>query len=201
MFINVPKGFKPSDIKRCGIIYKTQSYSYILSDIENRNKKNTLLLNGCGFYNYIYDICNTYLFIIGNQKGNKDINPNKIDFLAKILKFEYLLNNKNRKIQKFDVPSGIFTITSKERWLQDDLMGDSSILIDNIIKHKKIHLQAYERPYERYMRYLCDNPETNIGTFKNGLCKDLLTQNYIQLMKDTSIDGYIIKTDDRPFIC
>ena len=201
MFINVPKGFKSSDIKKCGIIYKTQSYSYILSDIANRNKKNTLLLNGCGFYNYIYDICNTYLFIIGNQKGNKDINPNKIDFLAKILKFEYLLNNQNRKIQKFDVPSGMFTIVSKERWLQDDLMGVNSILIDNIIKNKKVHLQAYERPYERYMRYLCDNPETNVGTFKNGLCKDLLTQNYIHIMKDTNIDGYIIKTDDRPFIC
>ena len=77
-----------------GKIYKDEGYSYILSDVENKNIDNTLILNGYGFYNYIYEIYNTYLFLIGNQIKKRIINPNKVDFLSKIMKFEYLLNNK-----------------------------------------------------------------------------------------------------------
>ncbi len=201
MFLNVPTKLTKRDIKNCGIIYKDEGFSYVLSDLQNRDKNKTLNLNGYGYFNYVYNVYDTYLFIIGNQVKNKDINPNKIDFLSKILKFEYLLAHKNKQVQKFDVPSGVFTIISKERWLKGDFIGSQSKSIDFIIKHKKVHLQSYERPYERYMRYICDNPENSLGTFKNGLCKDLLTQNYIYIQKDTSIDGYIIKTDNSLFEC
>lgn len=196
MFLNIPE-IKKKDIKYCGIIFKDNNYFYILSDLKNRSLKNTLKLNGYGFYSYVYDVFNTYLFIIGNQIKNKDVNPKNIDFVSKVLKFEYMLSIN--KVQGFDIPSQVFTITSKEKWLQDDFIGDNKKMIDNIIKHKKVHLQAYKQPYERYMRYLCDNP-SGLGIFKNSLCKDTLITNKIYLLKDTSFDGYIIKYDNRKFI-
>ena len=50
------------------------------------------------------------------------------------------------------------------------------------------------------MRFVCDNPYTNMGLFKNGLSMDLLTSNKIKMIKDTSIDGYIIKYDLSTFL-
>lgn len=198
MFINVPEKLTKKDIKNCGIIYKDEDFSYVLSDIKNTDKNKLFTMNGYGFFNYVYNICNTYLFIIGNQIKNKDIKIKDIDFLSKILKFEYNLQNNSKKIQRIDIPSKVFTILPKKRWLKDDFMGVNGKLIDDIIKIKKTYLQAYKTPYERHLRYLCS--ENSLGTFKHGLCKDLLTQDYIHIFKDTSIDGYIIKTDNRQFI-
>lgn len=200
MYINVPQNFSRKDIKRYGTIFKDKHYYYILSDIKNRNKSNTIKLNSLGYFSYIYNVCNSYLFIIGNQIKNKDINPNRVDFLSKILKFEYLQRNKNKKIQRIEIPSKIFTITTKEGWLQDDILKENKKEIDYIIKHKKVHLQSYKSPYERYMMYLCDNSLEGLGVFEHGLCKDLMMQNFIHIMKDTSIDGYIIKTDNTEFL-
>lgn len=200
MYINVPQNFSRKDIKRYGTIFKDKHYYYILSDIKNRDKSNTIKLNSLGYFSYIYNVCNSYLFIIGNQIKNKDINPNRVDFLSKILKFEYLQRNKNKKIQRIEIPSKIFTITTKERWLQDDILKENKKEIDYIIKHKKVHLQSHKSPYERYMMYLCDNSLEGLGVFEHGLCKDLMTQNFIHIMKDTSIDGYIIKTDNTEFL-
>ena len=50
------------------------------------------------------------------------------------------------------------------------------------------------------MMYLCDNSLEGLGVFEHGLCKDLMMQNFIHIMKDTSIDGYIIKTDNTEFL-
>jgi hypothetical protein len=198
MLLNIPDKITKKDIKSYGIIKKGNSYSYILSDLKNRDKKNTFKLNGYGFYNYVYNILDTYLFIIGNQIKNKDVNPQNIDFVSKILKFEYLLSNN--KLQKFDIPSQVMTIIATEKWLKDDCTGSSSKVIDNIIKNRKSYLNAYERPYERQMKYICDNAENSLGTFEYGLCKDLLIQDFIYIQKDTTFDGYIIKTDNRKYL-
>lgn len=191
-FINAPTKFTKDDIKNCGIIYKDERYSYVLTDLYNTNLKNTLKLNGYGFYNYVYDICNTYLFIIGNQIKNKSVNPNKIDFLEKLLKFEYFLQKNDKNVKSFDIPSNRLVIITHEKWLNDNLTEHRTKDIENIIINKKTHLQTTERPYIKHLKYLCDN-ENNIGLFKHGLCLDLLTDNYVKILKDTSFDGYIIK--------
>lgn len=192
-YIQVPSTFSKDDVINCGIISKDEKFYYLLTDLYNTDLKNTLKLNGYGFFNYIYNIYNTYIFIIGNQIKNKSINPNKIDFLEKILKFEYFLQRNNKNIKKFDVPSNILTIITQEKWLNDHLMEDKYKSIENIINNKKYHLQTTERPYIKHLKYLCDNPKTNMGLFKNGLSLNLLNEKYIYLLKDTNIDGYIIK--------
>lgn len=199
MFINAPKQFTRKDIKNCGVIYKDYGYRYLLSDIKNKDLNNTFELVTEGFYSYVYNICETYLFIIGNQKGTKDIKPNKIDFLSKILDFEYKIANKNKKIKTLSIPNSILTLITKEKWLQDDFLNEKGVLIDNIINNKKIHLQAFKRPYERYLRYLVEIGK--IGTFKNGVVVDMLTEKEIKILKDTSISGYIIKYDNKLFNC
>lgn len=200
MYINLPNNFTKRDIKELGRIYKEHSYRYILSDIKNRNIKNTLELKGQGFFNYIVNISDTYLFLIGNQIANKDINPKKIDYLSKIIKFEYLLINNSQKIKKIDIPNRIFTITTKERWLTGDITSFFTKDIESIIEHKKIHLQACENPYIKYMMYLCDDTKTNFGLFKHGFSKNILHEKYVLTLKDTEIDGYIIKTEHSKFI-
>ena len=195
MLINVPQKFSKNDIKYYGKIYKSGGFSFILSDIENKDIKNTLELKGHGYFNYVYTLYDTYLLLIGNQKYSTDIDPNKVDFLSKILSFEYFRNSKDKKIKPFNIPSGALTIISKERWLDDRLDVVNYKTIDNIINNTNSYLNAYQTPYERYLRYLCNNPETGIGLFKHGLSMNLLCNNKILVYKDTSIDGYIIKTD------
>lgn len=197
MFLNVPNKISKKDIISYGNIYKGESYKYILSDVAN--KKNKLILTSVGFYSYIYKILDTYLFIIGNQKGNIDIKPKKVDFLSKILKFEYLEKCNSKQIIKFDVPNQVFTITAHERSINGSFSNETIKMIETIIDKQKIHLQAYENPYERYMRFLCDN-ENCIGVYKHGLSYDLLNQNYIKVLKDSDISGFIIKVDNREFI-
>ena len=195
MFINVPKKIV---VKNRGIIQKASGFSYILSDISNRDKNKVLKLNGQGFYSYVYDVSNTYLFIIGNQIGNKDVNPNKINFQEKVLNFEYTAEKKPKKIQTLDIPSNGFVLTAKEKWLQPDILGDNTKTVESIIQRRKTHLQSYKQPYERHLRYMCDS---GLGMFKYGLVKDTLTENSIKVLKDTSFDGYIIKYDNTPFEC
>ena len=198
-FINVPNKITRKDIKYCGNIYKGNGFSYILSDLENKDIEKTLNLNGYGWYNYIYKVYDTYLFIIGNQIRNKDINIKNIDFISKVLKFEYYLHNNDKRIMDFDIPSNILTIISNERWLDGSFLKDYTKRVDYIINKNKPSLKGIQQPYERYMRFVCDNPYTNMGLFKNGLSMNLLTGSKIKLMKDTSIDGYIIKYDLLPF--
>lgn len=193
MFINVPQKIV---VKNRGIIQKASGFSYILSDISNRDKNKVLKLNGQGFYSYVYDVSNTYLFIIGNQIGNKDVNPNKVNFQEKVLNFEYTVEKKPKKIQVLDIPSNGFVLISKEKWLQPDILGDDTKVVDNIIQQRRPYLLNYKRPYERYLRYMCDN---GLGMFKYGLAKDTLTESSIKVLKDTSFDGYIIKYDNTPF--
>lgn len=200
-FINIPNKITRKDIKYCGNIYKDNSFSYILSDLDNTDAENTIKLNGYGWYNYIYKVYDTYLFIIGNQIRNKDVNIKNIDFISKVLKFEYYLHNNDKKIIDFDIPSNILTIISNERWLDGSFLNDYTKRVDYIINKNKPSLRGIQRPYERYMRFLCDNPYTNMGLFKNGLSMNLLTGNKIKIVKDTSIDGYIIKYDLLPFSC
>ena len=195
MFINVPNKIV---VKNRGIIQKASGFSYVLSDISNRDKNKVLKLNGQGFYSYVYDVSNTYLFIIGNQIDNKDVNPNKVNFQEKVLNFEYIAEKKPKKIQTLNIPSNGFVLTAKEKWLQPDILGDKTKMIENIIQKRKPHLQGYKRPYERYLRYMCDS---GLGMFKYGLVKDTLTESGIKVLKDTSFDGYIIKYDNTPFEC
>lgn len=189
---NLPTQITKKDIKYLGDIMKDESYSYILSDISNDNINNTYKLNSEGFYSYIYNICNTYLFLIGNSKGLKDINPNKIDFISKILKFEYLLQNNSKQIKELKTQNNMFTIMSKESFIEGNLKGLDIKMIDCITDKIKIHLRAFERPLERYLRYLCDNEE-GIGTCENACVVNTLIDNKLYIQKDTSMSGYIIK--------
>lgn len=195
MFINVPKKIV---VKNRGIIQKASGFSYILSDISNRDKNKALKLNGQGFYSYVYDVSDVYLFVIGNQIGNKDVNPNKVNFQEKVLNFEYIAEKKPKKIQTLDIPNNAFVLTAKEKWLQPDILDDNTKTVENIIQQRKTYLQGYKQPYERYLRYMCDN---GLGMFKYGLVKDTLTESSIKVLKDTSFDGYIIKYDNTPFEC
>lgn len=199
MFINVPNKLTKHDIKYCGCLMKDEGYSYVLSDLDNTNINNTFKLSSRGFYSYVYNIYDTYLFIIGNQIGNKDIKPNKIDFLSKILKFEYMLENKDKKIFKADIPSKVLTITASEKWGLIDLDAPFyKNAIKNIYKNQPF-LRKYDT-YKRFLLYLCSNSETNMGVHECYLSKDLLTTDYVFIYKDTDIDGYIIKTEHSKFL-
>lgn len=198
MYLNIPDKITNKDINFIGKIFKQESSSFIISDLENEILKNTFKLTGYGFYNYIYNICDKYLFIIGNQVKNTDIKPNKIDFISKILKFEYLLNNKDKSINKIDIPSNILTIITPEKWQDKNFLGLMGFEIENIIQYTKTYLKNYENNYIKYFKYLCDNNES-YGFFENGFCMDLLTSNYIYILKDTEFDGYIIKYNHEKF--
>lgn len=193
MLLNIPSKITKKDIKYYGNIYKGNTYKYILSDLYNKDIENTIEMNGYGFYSYVYDIFDTYLFIIGNQIKSRDVNPKNIDFIAKILKFEYDLQNKNNKIYKVNIPSNILTIVSKDRWLQGDLLGENSKIIDDIINVGKPHLKDIQEPYIRYLSYLCDNVDDCMGLFEFGLSKLLMYNDYVYVQKCTDFDSYIIK--------
>lgn len=199
IILDLPKKLTKKDIRYLGKIYKDEGYSYILSDVENKNIDNTLILNGYGFYNYIYEIYNTYLFLIGNQIKKRIINPNKVDFLSKIMKFEYLLNNKSKKIKQINVPSNMFTIIAKEQWLKEDFLGQTQKKIDDIIDKQKPYLKNIDSSFERSMKFICDNVENTTGLFHNGLSKNILMENKIYVLKDVDFDGYIIKFNHSNF--
>lgn len=199
LLTNLPKQITKQDIKEIGTIMKDECYHYVLSDISNTDINNTYKLSSEGFYSYLYNICNTYLFIIGNSKGLNDIKPNKIDFISKILKFEYLLQKNSKEIKKFDIPNNILLLTSKESLLEGVLRGVDTNIIDFIINKSKIHLNAFERSYERYLRYLCDNDE-GLGICENALVLNLMADNKVYIQKDTSMSGFIIKYQHDEFI-
>lgn len=199
LLTNLPKQITKQDIKEIGTIMKDECYHYVLSDISNTDINNTYKLSSEGFYSYLYNICNTYLFIIGNSKGLNDIKPNKIDFISKILKFEYLLQKNSKEIKKFDIPNNILLLTSKESLLEGVLRGVDINIIDFIINKSKIHLNAFERSYERYLRYLCDNDE-GLGICENALVLNLMADNKVYIQKDTSMSGFIIKYQHDEFI-
>ncbi len=199
IILDLPKKLTKKDIRYLGKIYKDEGYSYILSDVENKNIDNTLILNGYGFYNYIYEIYNTYLFVIGNQIKKRIINPNKVDFLSKIMKFEYLLNNKSKKIKQINVPSNMFTIIAKEQWLKEDFLGKTQKKIDDIIDKQKPYLKNIDSFFERSMKFICDNVENTTGLFNNGLSKNILMENKIYVLKDVDFDGYVIKFNHSNF--
>lgn len=190
MFINLPSQFSKKDIKYHGIIQKDEGYTYVLSDVRDTN--NIIELKSDGFYSYIYTLCDTYLFLIGNCKRLEDINPNKINFLNKIMEFEYKLQNKPKSFKDFNIPNNILTITSKQRWLESDLSDLNSKEVYFIINNIKTHLNAYQTPLEKQLRYLCDN-ETGIGLCKNAFSLNMLCDTKLKIYKDTSISGYIIK--------
>ena len=199
MYIGTVNKFNKKDVKRIGVIYKDESTGYLLSDLDNINISNTMKLNGYGFYNYVYDVCDTYLFIIGNCIRTKETNPKKIDYLSKILKFEYLLQQNNKSIKTIKIPSRVLTITTENKWLHDGIAGVYSNSIDNVIQTSKIHLQGTQSRYKQYMKYLCDNPVLNIGVFKNGLALNMLFSDEVIVYKDTEINAYIIKYNQQPF--
>lgn len=199
IILDLPKKLTKKDIRYLGKIYKDEGYGYILSDVENKNIDNTLILNGYGFYNYIYEIYNTYLFLIGNQIKKRIINPNKVDFLSKIMKFEYLLNNKSKKIKQINIPSNMFTIIAKEQWLKEDFLGQIQKKIDDIIDKQKPYLKNIDSSFERSMKFICDNVENTTGLFNNGLSKNILMENKIYVLKDVDFDGYIIKFNHSNF--
>lgn len=199
IILDLPKKLTKKDIRYLGKIYKDEGYGYILSDVENKNIDNTLILNGYGFYNYIYEIYNTYLFLIGNQIKKRIINPNKVDFLSKIMKFEYLLNNKSKKIKQINIPSNMFTIIAKEQWLKEDFLGQTQKKIDDIIDKQKPYLKDVDSSFERSMKFICDNVENTTGLFNNGLSKNILMENKIYVLKDVDFDGYIIKFNHSNF--
>lgn len=200
MLLNIPSKIERQDIKYLGKIYKGNTSKYVLSDLYNTDIKKIFDLNGYGFYSYIYDIFDTYLFIIGNQIKNKDVNPKNVDFIAKILKFEYDLQNKSSKIFKVDIPSNVLTIISKDKWLQDDLLSEYKNIIDDIINVGKPHLKNIQEPYIKYMSYLCDNPQNCMGLFEFGLSKLLISDDYVYIQKHTDFDGYIIKYEHCKFL-
>ena len=200
MLLNIPSKITKKDIKYYGKIYKGNTSKYIISDLYNTNINKVFEMNGYGFYSYVYEIFDTYLFIIGNQIKSKDINPKNIDFIAKILKFEYDLQNKNSKIFKVDIPSNVLTIISKDKWLQDDILNKYENIINDIIDVSKPHLKDIQEPYIKYMSYLCDNVENCMGLFEFGLSKLLMYNDYIYIQKHTDFDGYIIKHEHCKFL-
>lgn len=200
MYINTPKDFSRKDVVFCGNIYKNGGFGYWLQDLYN--KKTKMSLSGYGWYNYVYKVCDTYLFIIGNQIRNKEINIKKIDFLSKVLKFEYLLKTKGKTnlFTELYIPSKVLILKSKEKPLEAILTRDNMNRINHIIETKKIHLQGIQKPLNRLLMFLCDN-EQNMGIYENVMVVNLLYSNKITVLKDTSIDGYIIKLDNTPFDC
>lgn len=199
-FINVPKEILKADIKYHGTITKGNSWGYLISDLENKDIKNTEYLNSASFYDYVYSILDTYLFLVGNQNNrNQHIQLNKIDFLAEILKFELELSKKSKTIKTLKIPSKVLNIISKDKWLQCDLTSEESNKIDFIINHYKTHLKGIQDRYIKYMSYLCDNAEDLTGLFEYGLSKMLLLDDYVKIMKVKNINGYIIKTDFTKF--
>lgn len=194
MFINLPNKITKKDIKYIGTLNKGKGYSHILTDIMNTNNRKLVKLNGYGWFSWVYIVCNTYMFVIGNQIKSKDVNPNKINFLQKIMEFEYTLQAYPNKIKSVNIPSSFLAITSNESVLEDDLRCVNEDLIQFIINNKKIHLQGYKSPLVKKLMYLCDN-ESCYGISEYGLSVNLLWSKKIQILKDTSFDGYIIKLD------
>lgn len=189
MYINVPNEVDKIDF--VGRIFKGETYSYILSDVTNSHIDQVCLLKSNGFYSNIVNVCDTYLFVVGNGTLKKPIKYDKINYLEKVLSFEYSLQRQNKKIIKMSIPSKIFTITPKERWFTGFVLNENRKDIDYIIEKNKPYLMGY-RPYEKTMRFLCDNEE-NIGVTDYGMSLNILYNDYIYIYKDTSIDGYIIK--------
>lgn len=196
MFINVPNELTKKDIKYIGDIFKDSQHKYILSDVLN---KDFIELNSEGFFSYVYNICDKYLFIIGNQKGIKDIKPRKIDFINKILLFEYIKQSKPKKIQKVNIPSHILTITSKDNYLKQNLDGVNLELIKHFANTSKKHLLESKNDLEMFYRYLCDNEE-GFGIWEHGLSVNTLIDSYVEILKDTDISGYIIKYNHDSWI-
>lgn len=188
MFINTPNSFEKEYL---GYVVKDNSYSFVLSDIANRDKDNIILLNGNCYYANFVKVCDTYLFLVGNGTPKKKVDYKKVNYAEKVLSFEYLLQKKDRKIHKLDIPSKMFTITPKERWLTDDILSENAKDIDYIVENIKTHLKGY-RAFEKRMRFLCDN-ENCVGVCGQGLSLNMLYDNYIYYLKDTSFDGWIIK--------
>ena len=109
MFINLPKVTK-KDVQYLGTLNKGRGYAHILTDVINTNPKQIVKLNGYGWFSWVYMICNTYLFIIGNQIKSRDVNPKKINFLQKIMEFEYDLQAYPKRVKSVSVPSGYLAI-------------------------------------------------------------------------------------------
>lgn len=194
MFINLPNKVTKKDIKYIGTLNKGQGYSHILCDTLNINPRQVVKLNGYGWFSWVYIVCNTYMFIVGNCIKSKDVNPNKINFLQKIMDFEYTLQAYPKKVKSVNVPSSYLSLISNLSVLEDDLRGVNSKLIQTIIDNKKIHLQGYKSPLVKKLMYLCDN-ESCYGISEYGLSINLLWSKKVQILKDTSFDGYIIKLD------
>lgn len=194
MILSVPR-LEKEDIKEIGIIEKDSSKGFLVSDLYNTNESNTYQITGYGFFKYVYEVFDTYLFIIDNAIYSKDVKPKDVDFIAKILKFEYLLQRKPNLFKKLEIPSKVLTLTTNLKWLQDDLIRDYEKQIDFIIENNKTHLQGIQSPYIKYMSYLCDN-ENCIGLFEHGLSK-LLYDDYVLIYKDKAIT--IIKTNHTKF--
>lgn len=194
MILSVPR-LEKEDIKEIGIIEKDSSKGFLVSDLYNTNENNTYQITGYGFFKYVYEVFDTYLFVIDNAIYSKDVKPKDVDFIAKILKFEYLLQRKPNLFKKLEMPNKILTLTTNLKWLQDDLIRDYEKQIDFIIENNKTHLQGIQSPYIKYMSYLCDN-ENCIGLFEHGLSK-LLYDDYVLIYKDKAIT--IIKTNHTKF--
>lgn len=197
MFINVPNKTYKTDIKYLGKLYKDSGHSYILTDFNN-----SLELKSEGFYSYIYIIHNTYLFIVGNSKNRYDIEPNKINFMNKILEFEFL-KNTTRKVKSFKVCNN-FSVISKEvyqtfneRCFTDDFRHLNYEVVSNIVNKTKTHLQAC-KPLEKYCYYLQDN-SNGYGLSENILSINTLYDKNLYVYKDTDITGYIVKYNNDLF--
>lgn len=199
-FINIPNEITKKDIKFYDKIHKKNSYGYIISDLKNIDLKNTEYINSTSLYDYIFDVLDTYIFIVGNANNKREkINLNKIDFMSEIMKFELDIYNNRKTIKKIDISSNVLTIISKDLWLKDEILDTKyKKLINLIIDKSKIHLQDINSDYEKLLNYICDNSENCMGTFRYGLSK-LITENYVLIQKNKNINGYIIKTDFSKF--
>lgn len=200
MFINVPNKIYRNDIKYMGKLQKDSGLTYILTDL----KGNDLELKSTGYFSYIYNVCNTYLFVIGNCKNKIDIDIKDINFISKILEFEYFRNCKPSKFINLNIKNSMFSILSKnvyqtfnERCFTDDLRHLNYEVIQNIIDNTKIHLQGC-KPLEKYCYYLQDN-NNGYGLSDNAVSINTLNDNNLCIYKDTSINGFIIKYNNDLF--
>lgn len=198
VYINLPNNFNPKKIKKIGQIYTTQNF--VLSDVQNIDIKNCYLTTCNGLIKYIVNVYDTYLFLIDECKTKKLIPTNikKIDYLSKIIRFEYLLRTNSKKIIKYNIPSNIMVLSETAQWQNTNIFKEYSTNINKIISNNKPHLQYISNNYEKYVRFLCDNLD-NYGFFKNIFAQNILYDNYIYILKDTDLCGHIIKYNHAPF--
>lgn len=190
-YINLPNTFSHKRVKVKGEIEKGVG-GLILTDLYNTDEQKLFTLNTSGVKNYVVDVYNTYLFIIGSNVNGAIMNPKRVDYLSKIIKFEYLFRTSSKQLKKIDINSHIFTLTSKERWLSGSVLKENVEDVYFILNNIKTHLNGSENPYIKQMLLLQDN-ENGFGLSQFALAQNILIENHLLVQKDSTFSGYIIK--------